>query len=166
MELTREEYESTKAILKDSLKNKGDFIGVYEIMVANSENDYQPKGPFTLKIKITDDMKAYSGFRLFNLNDFGLEGYSPLEVPVTIANGYIVAEVDELGIYAITGVKDAGQGENGGSNGNKKSAPTPGGKTPKTGDATDLGLYALLLALSMMGALGVKTTIRRNKQND
>ncbi len=157
MELTKEEYEAAKSLMKESIKDKGDFLGAYEIMVVNGENGYEPKGPFKLKIKITDDLKDYTTFKLFNMNSFGEEGFTPAEIAATIENGYIVVEVDELGTYAITGLKEEPE---------EKPAPPKKDEEPKkeepkesndkknapaTGDEMSYRLWAVVLVLATGG---------------
>lgn len=143
MNLSKEEYKTTMDAFKATLKGKGDFLGAYEIMVVNEDNGSSPKGPFLLKIKITGDMKNYSDFKLFDMNAFGEEGFSPKEIKITIEDGYIVAEVDELGTYAITGVQEEKADK-------KKSAPT-------TGDEREIMGWIVIAVLAGVAVTRFKT---------
>ena len=147
--------------MNDSLKEEGDFLGVYEIMVVNAENDYEPKGPFRLKIKITDEMKDFSDFKLFNLNEFGEPGFSPVGITVSIEDGHIIVEVDELGTYAITGVKDeptdADKPADATEDDEKGQGEVPKKEkkrtAPPTGDDAALTIWALLLGFAATGLI-------------
>lgn len=99
-DFTREEYEQGLAIITNGTKEYGDLLAAYQIEVNDEDEHGIHEGPFTLKIKMTDEMKKYNTFKMIYFND-------EMEVEDVITfkkqGDYLVGTLPHLSTYVLAG---------------------------------------------------------------
>ena len=150
MDISQEMFDDMMGMIKDITKPSGELLGVYEIMLIGEEGEeVEGRPPYTLKIKITDDLKNYTDFKLTDINGLGDDGFTPgTPIELKVVDGYLVATVDRLGTYALNGtpLKES----------DGKSDSSSGNKNPRTGDEESLIFWILLAVISASGILLAK----------
>ena len=145
-ELTKEVYNEAEAALKESLesKGKGTLISVYEIIVVDENDHGKEMGPFTIKIKKTDDMKDFNTFKLLYVDtddeDFKIEE----TITLVEQDGYLVGTLEHLSSYVLVG-----------------SVTTPATNNPQTLD--NIYVWIITLLISIVGLLGGYMTTKKSK---
>lgn len=100
-EPTLETIDRQISNLKEELKDNGTYIDLYNIVVSYG-NEEKKDGPFTFRIKYTEEMKKYNTFELINIvnnkktNDI---------VKMKVEGDYLVGELPHLSDYALVGRK-------------------------------------------------------------
>jgi len=144
MGIPQELYDSMMEGIVNATKQHGTLLSFYEILVENDDGFLIHEGPFSIKIKMTDEMKKYDIFKIIYMD---VEDNFATESPITLTQegGYLVGTLEHLSTYALVG--DIAPGEN--------DAPADGGNTgsgskanPQTGDNSNLGLWMILSGLS------------------
>jgi hypothetical protein len=89
--------------IKEQIKDNGEYIELYDIMVVNKANNEQKReGKFEFRIKLTDEMKKYNTFELVNIDD----NYKKQDVvKMKIDGDYLVGELPHLSTYVLVGKK-------------------------------------------------------------
>ena len=102
-EITKEEYQEAMETLNNALKDYKNVINTFVIEVYDEDGNQITDGPFTFKIKMTDEMKKYNSFKLVNVdeNDFSIKDVVELKVE----DDYLVGTLPHLSIYALTAEK-------------------------------------------------------------
>ena len=98
--ITSEEYDAVFNGIKESVKKDGELVGLMEIEVLNEQGFAVHKGPFEIKLKITDAMKGYNTFKLIFVNDDFTLGES---TTLTKKGDYFVGTLQHLSTYALVG---------------------------------------------------------------
>ena len=100
-------FNQVKEILTESTKQYGTMLSVLEIYLEDENHNeiHQPlEGNFTLKIRMTDEMKQYNTFKLIYLNDdFSLGQVITLEKQTIGGVDYLVGTLNHLSNYVLTG---------------------------------------------------------------
>lgn len=134
-DLTEENIADIENEVKDSK-----FTNLYEISIFDSNNVIVPmeNGKFTIKLKLTDEMKKFNSFKVVYLDD----QYELVDILSANVDGdYLVFETTHLSKYGVLGYNV---------------------ENPNTGD--NILLSILLLSLSVIG-LGVCTFRKFSKNN-
>ena len=98
---TEEEYNKTMEELNKNFKDEGKILGIYVIEVEDEDGNPKTEGKFQIKIKLTDELKKYTSFKLINLNeDDNTKGDV---VKLTVEGDYLVGELPHLSVYVLTG---------------------------------------------------------------
>lgn len=137
--MSREDFEAAKEQIAEGLSDLGTMLLVYDISILDVESDELVEDvPVQIRIKMTDDMKAYNSFKLFCLSS----GQDEI-IDLTVQDGYLVGTLPHLSVYALmaTTVEESSN-------------------TPKTGD--NIMFYAGMLLVSALSAYGV---MRYRKNN-
>ena len=128
---TEEEYNKTMEELTENLKDEGKIISIYVIEV----EDEKTEGTFKIKIKMTDEMKKYTSFKLVNINE---ENNTKGDViKLTIEGDYLVGELPHLSVYALVGEET------------QQETTNEEIKNPKTGD--NIMKYVIISSISLTG---------------
>ena len=103
LDITKEDYNSGLKLITDSTGKIGTLIDVYQIFVINEDDDSEiHRGPFELRIKMTDEMKKYDSFKFVYFNE---EVEMEETYDAVIDGDYIVVKLDHLSAYALVGIK-------------------------------------------------------------
>lgn len=87
--------------LKEELKDNGTYIDLYNIVVSYG-NEEKKDGPFTFRIKYTEEMKKFNTLELVNIEN----GKKTNDiVKMKVDGDYIVGELPHLSEYALVGRK-------------------------------------------------------------
>lgn len=154
MDIPKELFEEMKSQIETLTKPSGKLLGLYEIiLIDDNSGGTGGKGPYTLRIKISDELKNYTDFKITELNGFGDEGFTPF-APISLkeVDGYLVAKVDRVGTYAFNGIVRDEQSRTPDSNSDKK----PHNGIPATGDNTNTLFWILLLGIASSGIVLTK----------
>ena len=105
-EISQEEYDAIKNMLKAKAKAHGEVLELIQVVLIddNGNVQYDKGAPYTLRIKLNDNLKKYSNLKIFDVSEIGNQDINlnnPLNMK--IENGYLVIELDNLGIYLLTG---------------------------------------------------------------
>ncbi len=131
--ITREEYEEAKKIIEEAAKEYGDLVAVYVIEVADGPRTYSDAVP--IKVKLTDELKEYNTFKFIYIDDS--EGFVKKEVvDATVEDGYIVAKLPHLSVYALAATY-------------VEPEETAASSNPKTGD--QIVKYVVIFAVAVVG---------------
>ena len=101
-EYTKEEYDEALEVLKEAVSDEGTFVAIYEIVVVDEQEHAKTEGPFTIRIKMTDEMKKYNSFKLLYVdtdNEFNVEEV----VNLTVDGDELVGELQHLSSYVLVG---------------------------------------------------------------
>ena len=92
--------------VKELINKNGEYIEWYSITVQTQSGSYKEDGPFTLKIKKTDEMKKYDTFEFINIfaDDDGKLVKGDV-VKMKVDGDYLVGELPHLSTYALVGKK-------------------------------------------------------------
>ena len=101
-DVTREEYNEVETALKAALVDHGTLLSFYDIVVIDEDDHNKGNGPFTIKIKMTEDMNKYNIFKLLYV-DVDEEITIEDSVELTIEDGYLVGVLPHLSNYALMG---------------------------------------------------------------
>ena len=96
-------YEETLQKMKDFFKEDGNFIDMY-LMNVMTGVPFEPVDGFTLKIKMTDEMKKYDTLKLFTVTNYSSE--NPIKgtaIELTKDGDYLVGKLPTLGYIALVG---------------------------------------------------------------
>ena len=98
---TLENYNNEKAGIIALVADYGELLGYYEIEVEDTDTQegIEPT-EMTLKIKITDSMKAYNSFKLLYMNN---QGEIEEEIEFTVEGDYLVGTLHHLSGYILVG---------------------------------------------------------------
>lgn len=147
-EMTSELYDMVvNNIRKTSEAKGGKLISILQIEVIdldvtnpNDPNYYYTNGPFTIKLKITDEMKKYDSFQLAYIND----SFTAVDfIDMTIEGDYAVCTLPHLSVYSLIG------------------NTTP--ESPKTND--NIMNFVGILAVSIVGLSVGVLTIKKIKKS-
>ena len=142
-DITKEEYKKAKEKITESVKKSGTLLAVYNINV--SDNNYEHNGKVQIKIKLTDEMKKYSSFKLINIDEDDFSAKDVVELKVE--GDYLVGELPHLSVYALVG--DTAKEAN-----------------PTTGD--NIVKYIIIFAIAVVGVVVImrlnKKTTKGNKK--
>ena len=153
--ITSEMYDQVFGGVKSQAEKKGTFLFFLNIRVyENVEPDpTDPEddgirdihdGPFTVKIKITDELKKYKSFKMYYVKeDFTLDNEA-IEFKVSKDGNYIVGTLKHLSPYVLVG------------------STSSTGEVPQTGD--NIGLYVTIFVLSLIG-LGSSILVVKKRFN-
>ena len=102
-------FETFKQLIGDTLVDEGTMLAVYGIELNKlaedpADNQEMHKGPFTFKIKLTDEMKKYNSFKIIYI-DMDENGNFVKEevVSLKVEGDYLVGTLPHLSAYALTG---------------------------------------------------------------
>lgn len=137
---TEEEYNKTMEELNKNFKDEGKIIGIYVIEVEDEDGNAKTEGKFQIKIKMTDEMKKYSSFKLINLNEE--DNTKGEKVDLKVEGDYLVGELPHLSVYVLVGEE------------NKEEK-----KNPNTSDTIKTSF--IILTISTIGILGTRTYIKK-----
>ena len=132
--------------IKELTKEYGTLVGIYDFVLEDEAGNEIHNGPFTIKIKMTDDMKKYNEFYIVYVKD-DLTIETPIKL--TVKDGYLVGTLDHLSNYAITA--------------NKVDVPVADAANPKTAD--HLGIYVAILSASSIALVGTTIYIKKKLTN-
>jgi len=161
--ITSEEYDQIFSGIKEQAEKKGNFlfffdISVYEL-VTPDPNDPEDdgrrdihEGPFTIKIRMTDELAKYTSFKMYYVNEYFNLDNEPSVFYVSEDGKYLVGNVKHLSPYVLVG---------------NVSSNTSGGTTtgnPQTGD--NIYIWYGLFVISIFGlSIGAITAARLKKIN-
>ena len=161
--ITSEEYDQIFSGIKEQAEKKGTFlfffdISVYEL-VTPDPNDPEDdgrrdihEGPFTIKIRMTDELAKYTSFKMYYVNEYFNLDNEPSVFYVSEDGKYLVGNVKHLSPYVLVG---------------NVSSNTSGGTTtgnPQTGD--NIYIWYGLFVISIFGlSIGAITAARLKKIN-
>ena len=101
-EFTKEEYDEALKILKEAVSDEGSFIAIYESLVTDENDAVKENGPFTIRIKKTEDMKKFNDFKILYVdtdNEFEV-----LEtIKLTDKGDYLEGTLAHLSSYVLVG---------------------------------------------------------------
>ena len=138
-DITREEYNEVETALKEAVKKQGTVLSFYDIVVIDEDDRDKENGPFTFKIKMTDDMKKFNSFKLLYIdvdNNFKIEEI----VDMKVENGYLVGTLPHLSNYVLVGSKTT--------------------NNPTTFDS--INLWVITLLVSLMGLIAGAHFVKKN----
>ena len=148
--ITSEMYDQIFGGVKSQAEKKGTFLFFLNIRVyENVEPDPSDPdddgirdihdGPFTVKIKMTDELKKYNSFKMYYVkDDFTLDSEA-MEFNVSEDGNYLIGTLKHLSPYVLVG-------------------KTVSATNPQTGD--NIGLYVTMLVVSSIG-LGATIVIAK-----
>ena len=140
--ITKDEYKAIKEKISKSVKGQGTLLAIYNINVTTA-GEYKTKGPFVLKIKMTEEMKKYDSFKLVYLDD-----NSNFEIKDTIelkAEGdYLVGTLPHLSVYALVAENEEATSES--------EVSENVNSNPKTGDSIMYAIVVLLASTLLLSA--------------
>ena len=138
----KEELKTIKKSIADQTKDIGTLLDVYFIYLEEDGSELH-KGPFKIKIKMTEEMKKYNTFRMVYINDIDEDGadVSDEAITLTVNGDYLEGTLEHLSTYALVG--SVVEKEN-----------------PSTGD--NVMIYIILSILSVMGLVSL---IKLRKSN-
>lgn len=161
IDVTRELYETFKTMTIEAVGNQGTVVGyleadVYEISMCDDGKACQCKndegvfvdcenyarGPFTLRIKLTDKMKGYKSYKLMYVDlPKTADGEVITEDPITcdVDGDYLICTVPHFSGYAILGSNDA-------------NAPDTGVMTNLREGVSESLILAIVLATAFVSA--------------
>ena len=146
---TEEEYNKTMEELNKNFKDEGKILGIYVIEVEDEDGNPKTEGKFQIKIKLTDELKKYTSFKLINLNeDDNTKGDV---VKLTVEGDYLVGELPHLSVYILTGEEKTETKEE-----TKTTNPTTGDKIMK---------YTAILGISIAGIAGLTIYTKKSKKS-
>lgn len=96
-------YEETLQKMKDFFKEDGNFIDMY-LMDVMTGVPFEPVDGFTLKIKMTGEMKKYDTLKLFIVTNYSSE--NPIKgttIELTKDGDYLVGKLPTLGYIGLVG---------------------------------------------------------------
>ena len=104
--VTKEEYVQLENALKEKVKDKGELLSIYEMLVFD-ENDHEIEdGPFDIKLAMTPEMEDYENFKLLYV-DFD-NNFEILEtIPLDAKNGSLTGQLQHLSNYVLVATKVA-----------------------------------------------------------
>ncbi|MDD2409603.1 MAG: hypothetical protein PHD03_02675 [Bacilli bacterium] len=139
IDATHEEIETIINSIKSGVSKNGNLIGLYEISAILNGNK-KTDGPFTFKVKLTDELKKYNTYKMIYVDD----EFNVTETVVTgtVKDGYIIFTLPHLSTYALT----ASNVEN-----------------PQTGDG--IMSSVLLGSISLVGLLGTSLYLNKKRFN-
>ena len=147
-EIDKETYAIAEGILREAIKDHGTLISVYEIIVVNENDDPKERGPFTIKIRMTDDMKEFNSFKLLYINtdnnDFDVEETVLLDVQTIENEKYLVGTLQHLSSYVLVG-----------------NTATPTTNNPQTLD--NIYVWIITLLISIVGLTISTISVRKQK---
>ena len=159
--ITSEEYDQIFSGIKEQAEKKGTFlfffdISVYEL-VTPDPNDPEDdgrrdihEGPFTIKIRMTDELAKYTSFKMYYVNEYFNLDNEPSVFYVSEDGKYLLGNVKHLSPYVLVG---------------NVSSNTSGGTTtgnPQTGD--NIYIWYGLFVISIFGlSIGAITAARLKK---
>lgn len=148
-EMPAELYDTFKEMISEGVKSTGSMLAIYAIQITrptSTPGDDQElhDGPFTIKIKLTEEMKKLDSFKLTYIDiDENGELIVGETITLTVEGDYLVGTLPHLSAYVLTGTKT---------------------EAPKTND--NIMHYVNILAISMIGlSLSTYLVIRRKKHN-
>jgi len=100
MNVTKEEYNTTLVSITEKTKEYGNLLALYSIIVTDENAEEVHSGPFSVKIKLTEEMKKYNTFKLIYIDD---EMNAKTVVELKIEGEYLVGELPHLSNYALLG---------------------------------------------------------------
>ncbi|MFA6748167.1 MAG: hypothetical protein WCR88_10210 [Aminobacterium sp.] len=139
LDATHEEIETIINSIKSGVSKNGNLIGLYEISAVLNGNK-KTDGPFTFKVKLTDELKKYNTYKMVYVDD----EFNVTETVVTgtVKDDYIIFTLPHLSAYALT----ASNVEN-----------------PQTGDGIISSV--LLGSISLIGLLGTSLYLNKKRFN-
>lgn len=156
--ITSEEYDQIFGGVKEQAEKKGTFlfffdINVYELVTPDENNPEDEgrrdihDGPFTIKIKMTEELAKYNDFKMYYVDEnFQLAGEA-VNFEVSEDGNYLVGTLNHLSPYVLVGNVTS----EGANNGN-----------PKTGDY--LYVWIGMLMISIVGlAVGFYSAVNIKK---
>ena len=102
-EKLKEQLNKLIAFGKNAVNGKGDLLKLYEMyLYYNSDEIHEVEGGFTIKLKMTDDMKGYDTYKLIYIAD---DGTTEKAIELTNNGGYLEGKLPHLSFYALVGNK-------------------------------------------------------------
>ncbi len=101
-EINKEQYDEALEVLKDAVSDEGTFVAIYEMLVIDENGDPKTGGPFTIKLRMTEEMAKYNSFKLLYVdtdNNFNVEEVIELEAQ----GDYLVGILQHLSSYVLVG---------------------------------------------------------------
>lgn len=143
---TEEEYNKTMEEINKNFKDEGKILGIYVIEVEDEDGNPKTEGKFQIKIKLTDELKKYTSFKLINLNEEdNTKGDS---VKLTVDGDYLVGELPHLSVYVLVGEEQTITEEETKTN-------------PGTSDKIKTSF--IILTLSVVGIIGTTVYLKKQK---
>ena len=99
-EIPKDLYDEALNGIKNATKKHGALLAVYDIVVTDENEDTIHDGPFTIRIKLTDDLKKYNSFKLIFVDD-DLSIETPIELKID--GEYLVGTLPHLSNYVLVG---------------------------------------------------------------
>ena len=145
---TEEEYNKTMEELNKNFKDEGKIIGIYVIEVEDEDGNAKTEGKFQIKIKMTDEMKKYSSFKLINLNEE--DNTKGEKVDLKVEGDYLVGELPHLSVYVLVGEEKT------------ETKTETKSNNPITGDK--IMKYTIILGISILGITGLTIYTKKSKK--
>lgn len=102
-------YEQVKAMVIEAVgENNGTVLSFLEIEVFDENFRDLHEGPFTIRLKMTDEMAGFNTYKLIYLEeteDGGMVAGETIEL--TIEDGYLVGTLPHLSAYALVGSNES-----------------------------------------------------------
>lgn len=134
--MSREDYEEIKSSIIEATRKYGTLISFLEIEVLDEHNTSLEDGPFTIRLKLTDEMKKYNTFKLIYVKDDLSFGDI---INLKVEGDYLVGTLPHLSAYVLAGSVE------------ETSSTTNATSSPKTGD--NILVWIVALAVSGIGIL-------------
>lgn len=155
--ITAEQYDKIFGGIKKQAEKKGTFlffydISVYELVTPDPEDPEDDgrrdihEGPFTIKIKMTDELAKYNDFKMYYVNEeFNLDNKA-IKFSVSKDGKYLVGELPHLSPYVLVG----------------NNVSSSSNTNPPTGD--NISTWVGILVISALGlSLGIFVTTKLKK---
>ena len=145
------QFKQIKAILDASFKKEGKIIGVFGIeLYKQVDNDPSHDlevhdGPFTIKIKLTKEMKKYDTFKLIYVDQDENGIITEKPIVLKVEGEYLVGTIPHLSVYVLTG----------------SSSTT---SNPSTGDNIYLWVNTLVVSVVVLSAGAIVYKVTRKKK--
>ena len=187
--VTSEQYDQIFGGVKSQAEEKGTFLFFFNIRVYENvepdpndpDDDGQRdihEGPFTIKIKMTEELEKYTNFKMYYVNDDFTLDSEALSFEVSEDGVYLVGILKHLSPYVLVGdektEEEASTPDSGSTtptdptddnNNNEQGTNTnTDGTTPKTND--NIVLYIVLLGISTLGLSILPIRYFKNKKSN
>ena len=99
-DITEEVYDAMLETLQEITKAEGTLIGLYEITLTEDGIRDLHEGPFTVRIKATEEMKKYNTIKMIFVAD---DNSTEAPIPFTLEGDYYVGTLNHLSTYTLVG---------------------------------------------------------------
>ena len=155
----KEEFNKYIAYGKNAANGKGDLLKFYDMDLYNNDDEiHEVEGGFTIKLKVTDDMKGYDSYKLIYIAD---DGTTEEAIELINNEGYLEGKLPHLSLYALVGSKTENNIIDNNTTGDdtteedttaKTETVTETSNNPKTGD--NIAIWSSIIVVSMIGIAG------------